>query len=97
MSVILLYKSLLIAVFSVIFVMLLTDEGKIFHWWEKLIQRLPKYLYNPLGGCTYCMAGQISLWYYIFLGEYHVIEHIFFVSSTIFITHLIMFIYDKTS
>jgi len=96
MSLELLYKGLFIAVFSTVFTFNLTAEGSILSWWDKLIQRLPAWLEKPLGGCSYCMAGQIALWYYFFLEDYSFVNHIFFITATIFITHLTMFIYDRT-
>lgn len=32
------------------------NEGMIFHWYYKLIERLPVVLFKPLGGCIYCFG-----------------------------------------
>ncbi len=31
-------------------------EGNIFGWYTELIERLPTWLYYPLGGCIYCFS-----------------------------------------
>lgn len=37
------------------------EAGMILNWYYKLIERLPEYLFKPLGGCIYCF----STWVYI--------------------------------
>lgn len=37
------------------------EENMIFHWYYKLIERLPEYLFKPLGGCIYCFGSWIFL------------------------------------
>jgi len=90
-----LYISTLIAIFSVVFSCILMDEDMIFGFWGRVVNRLPEWLGNPLGGCIYCMSGQIALWGYFALEKYHPVHHIFFISTTIFITHIIYYIYGK--
>jgi len=66
----------------------LGDPGEIFAWYQKLIDPLPDWLNKPLGGCGKCMAGQVMFWYYIFTHDYNLIEHLFYVSLTIFLVNI---------
>ena len=80
----LLIISILIAVTVHVFVRELTDEGMIFGWYGKFLDKLNPYIANPLGGCDKCFGGQIALFFYIFYtNEYNLIIHIFFISLTI--------------
>lgn len=92
----LILQSVMVAVFAVVFTCILIDEDMIFGFWGKWIAQLPDKLEYPLGGCAYCFAGQIAVWYYLFLEDYDVFNHVFFVSTTIFITHLTLYIYEQT-
>jgi hypothetical protein len=58
----------------------LGNDDMIFAWYQRLIERLPWYLYKPLGGCHVCLVGQGCFWYFIFFHKYNLIEHLFFVS-----------------
>lgn len=64
----------------------LGQKGMIFEWYQDLINRLPEWLCRPLGGCSICFSGQFGLWYYLFyrFETYNFIEHLFFISATIF-------------
>ena len=65
----------------------LTWEGKIFHFYRKLIDRLPDWLFKPLGGCHMCFTGQVCFWYYlIFIDGYNFFDHLFFASAGIFLS-----------
>lgn len=89
--------SLLLAVTAWVFVMILTKDGMILGWWGRALNRFPLWLGEPLGGCEYCVAGQMALWYYLYKhrNDYLVtfcdrlIEHIIFISLTIFIVEII--------
>jgi len=61
----------------------LGEEGKIFHFYRKLICRLPEWLCRPLGGCFICFTGQACLWYFIFTKPFNIVELLFFVSAGI--------------
>jgi hypothetical protein len=79
-----------IAVFSWVYVHILTDEGMILSWWYKLLSRINNpYILKPILTCEYCVAGQIALWGYFFLGNYNFIQHIIFISLTILLVHII--------
>lgn len=72
--------------------------GKVTAWLE---DHLPEYIYKPLIGCQYCVAGQWALWYYIILAfvtkevSYRLDIHILFILFTIFLEEPITFIYYK--
>lgn len=80
--------SLLISVNAWVFVNILMQPEMIFSWYDDLISKLPRWLYKPLGGCTYCLAGQMALWIYPYVswGSYHLLDHILFIGLTIFFT-----------
>lgn len=88
----------LIAIFSIVFCWILTDEDMILelpYLW--LRSKLEKYsfIWLPLFGCPKCNAGQIAFWSYLFFDHYLWYEHIYFVTTTIFLTWLLMNIYKK--
>lgn len=76
-----------ISIVTVVFVNL-CEPGMIFTFWGKLINKLPDWLYNPLGGCVKCFGGQVALWFYIikYFHSYNLLEHIVFTSSVIFLS-----------
>jgi hypothetical protein len=101
MSLDLLFISIQIAIFAVVFSCILIEEGYILGFYGKLLKRLPAWLGLPLGECAYCFGGQIALWYFIFRvlifpEKYNFLIHLSFISITIFIIHLFLFIYDRT-
>lgn len=49
-------------IWSIVFCEILTAEGNIFYWYRLQIDKLPMWLYKPLGGCTVCYSGQVALW-----------------------------------
>ena len=61
------------------------EPEMIFAWYQRLIDRLPLWLNKPLGGCTYCLTGQVSLWYFLFTKPFDIIELLFFISLNIFL------------
>jgi hypothetical protein len=64
------------------------DEGMINNWYFKLIDKLPTYLYNPLGGCIYCFNFWVTL--IITLSYYKLI----FFPLIVGISHLVVTLYD---
>ncbi len=62
---------------------LVQDDHTPFTWYGKLIERLPWWLYKPLGGCYRCFVGQICLWYFIFTKPFQLVEFGFFISAGI--------------
>jgi len=87
----LLYDSILLAITAWVYVHILMDRGMILEWWGKLLTRLPEKIADPLGLCEYCVGGQFALWYYLYynLNEYSVVNHIIFISLTIFLIEVI--------
>ena len=101
MSLELLYISIQVAVFAVIFSCLLIEEGQIFSFYGRLLGKLPDWIGSPLGLCVYCFGGQIALWYFIyrifFIPErYDGFVHLSFIAMTLFFIHLILYVYEKT-
>jgi hypothetical protein len=70
--------------------------GKIFNYLERI---LPLWLFKPLIGCSKCVAGQWSLWLFLFLYSYSswqsIIIHGWFVMQSIFNTAIIRGLYYK--
>ena len=87
--------SLQIAVCAFVYVVLLTEPYKIFgDLYAFLEPRLPWWLFKPLMGCEVCVAGQLSLWIYLYqnYAHYdinHFAGHVFFICLTIITTHII--------
>jgi hypothetical protein len=67
----------------------LGEDDMIFAPYQRLIRRLPLWLYKPLGGCSKCVTGQVALWYFIFKQPFDLLELLFFVSLSILITSII--------
>jgi hypothetical protein len=83
-------NSILLAVAAWVYVYVLLEPGAILGWWGDIVERLPHWLSEPLGGCEYCVGGQFALWFYVLRrGEYDLIEHILFITLTIFLITLI--------
>jgi len=85
------WEAILLAVAAWVYTTILLQEGMILGWLGKLISRLPDWLCEPLGGCEYCVAGQMALWYYLYKhwNGYDFIEHILFITLTIFLVEII--------
>ena len=66
----------------------------IFAPYQRLIDRFPLWLNKPLGGCTYCLTGQVSLWYFVFTKPFNIIELLFFVSLSIFLISIYEMIWN---
>lgn len=74
---------------------------------ERMIKGLGLHpIFKMVMACEKCVSGQLSLWIYLFwnyenytfgfrLSIYNLIEHIFFVTTTIFLTTIIKSIYLK--
>ena len=66
----------------------LGDPDMIFSPYQKFISRLPDWLNKPLGTCVYCFTGQVALWYFVITKPFDIIELLFFVSLSIFLTSI---------
>ena len=40
----------------------LLEPEMIFGWYGRIINRLPDWLFKPLGGCNICFGGQLAFW-----------------------------------
>ena len=64
----LLFESVTIAVFAFMWITVLTAPANIFFKLKEwLYIKLHEKVYHVLFGCYNCLAGQISLWYYLFV------------------------------
>ena len=80
-------EAIVIGIIAWVFVYVLMDSGMIFEKWWLVLNKLPVWLSRPLGGCEYCFAGQLALWYYLVdklcYGAYNALHHIAFISISI--------------
>lgn len=54
-----------IAVFAVVYRIIIADEA-ILNWWFRFGLRFEKrFFYRPIWGCEKCFAGQIAFWVYL--------------------------------
>lgn len=97
-----------LAVVAYVFVCILQKDDNIFEKYGDFLTwvhgfKYGYYIANPLGYCENCFAGQLAFWLYIKLNYHYylhdlfnnVVQHIIFVSLTIFITSLIKIIIKK--
>lgn len=90
------YYSIVISIISVVYVMILQQPGMLLDWWNNILNKMPDWISKPLGTCEYCFSGQVALWGYLFIWN-NWIEWVFFTALTIFLTHIISWIYEKTT
>lgn len=66
----------------------LGSPGMIFAWYQRILDRLPYWLANPLGACHKCLTGQVCFWFFLvkYFNEYNLIDHLAFTSSGIFLS-----------
>lgn len=90
---------IIIAVCSFVYTEILTESGMILDKLYRLIDRLPKWLSKPLGSCSYCLTGQLSLWLYLwfYIENYNILNHIAFICISIFITHILITVNYKVN
>jgi len=75
----------------------LTDEKMVFAWYGRLIERLPDYLYMPLGGCFVCLTGQTLMWYYfiVHFNDWNIIDQLFYPSAGIAFSLIYNYLYER--
>lgn len=81
-----------IAIVAYVYSGMLTEPDKLFApLYRFLEKKLPSWLFAPIIGCEICVAGQLSLWYYIIHHHknYDIEYHIYFISITILLTSTI--------
>ena len=87
----LLFLSVVIAVFVNVFVWDLTDEGMVFSFYGRFLDRLPYVFSKPLGGCDLCFGGWLAFIGYLFRNiifenlEYSLFIHFSFIFVTLYI------------
>lgn len=86
-----LFTSFGVAITGYVFTNILENEGMIFGWYNKLIMRLPMWLYKPLGGCSLCFTGQLAFWGFLIfkIHSYDLLQHVFFTMLSIYIVHIL--------
>lgn len=87
--------SFLLSLTAWVFVNKLQDEGMIFEWYYRLLEKIPEWLAHPLGKCDRCLAGQFAFWVFFLVGAYHPVRHVFFVMLAIFFTGVFDFLDRK--
>lgn len=70
------------------------EPDMIFSGYQRLINRLPNFLYKPMGGCAKCLTGQVALWYFLFTQPFNLFELLFFISLSILFTSIIVKIWQ---
>jgi len=85
------YEIAKISLIAFMFCALGQKKGDIFHWYQRLLKRLPVYVGKPFGSCYKCFTGQVCLWYFVITKPFKIIELLFFVSAGI----MIAMIYNK--
>ena len=70
------------------------EPGMIFARYQRMISGLPEWLNKPLGGCGYCITGQVALWYFIITKPFDLIDFLFFISLSIFLISLYEIIWN---
>lgn len=80
------------SIVAYVFCEILCDPDMIFGWYIKFIALyFPKWLYKLFGGCTYCLAGQFSLWSFlihfrkVLIFIYTSSDYIYIIINTIYI------------
>lgn len=81
--------SILIGILAWVHVWILCEEDMVFGVIWKL--RLPTWLSKILRSCEYCVAGQLSLWGYLYLywNDYNFVNHILFIGLSIYTTEVL--------
>jgi hypothetical protein len=90
-----LLESFKISLIAFVFVML-TENKMIFSFYKIWLLKLPEWISFPLGLCYVCFTGQVCLWYYLIFHfkEYNFIEHLFFISAGIMLSHVYKIIHN---
>lgn len=95
-----LFHALQLSVFAYVFSCILTEDGYILSWYDDLLIDLEskaKWLAYPLGRCEKCFAGQLALWFWIFINynsepdnwPLAILKLGLFISFTIIFVHII--------
>lgn len=95
----LLILSVSISILSVVVCEIISTEGNILYFYRQFLEWLDDkgfdWIAKPIGYCPKCFSGQLALWFYIFSFDYNLIEHVFFIAWTIYITELLTALYGR--
>ena len=85
--------SALLAVTAYVYSQVLTMPDMILNGWYCFLEQHiggKRWLFKPLVECCYCVAGQLSLWVYVYLNwfSFDVLGGIMFICLTIFFTEI---------
>ena len=87
------FLSFQIAVLAWVYTEILTEPKEVLGWWCKWLHKVIKneFLLKPLCDCPYCVAGQLSLWGYLYFNwdTYNLISHLLFIGMGIFMIILL--------
>lgn len=76
-----------ISLIAFMFVAISQQEQSIFSWYQKLINPLPWYIREPIGGCAQCFTGQVCLWYYVLtVRPFAFVDFLFYPAAGIFLS-----------
>ena len=89
------YELIILLSITAIVVNILLEPDMLLYWYGNLLDRLPTWLSFPLGRCEKCLSGQLALWGFILLEPYNLVNHIFTITATIFITYILTLILWK--
>lgn len=75
----------------------LKEEGMIFSFYSRWIERLPDWLYKPLGGCFVCLTGQTLFHYYwiTHLTDWNIVDQLFYPSLGIALSLTYNYLYER--
>jgi len=92
-----LFLAFTLALLAWVFVNILMDEEMIFSWWVDVVDKLPRWMAKPLGGCDRCMAGSLAFWLFLFQGDYNPVRHLCFTALAIFFVGVVDWLHCKIS
>jgi len=78
------------SIIAVVYCEVLMADGMLLDWWARILDRMkPEWIAKPLGGCTYCFAGQLALWSGFFIwNDYKLLTHFLYIITVLFVIHI---------
>jgi hypothetical protein len=75
----------------------LGEPEEIFAFYQRAIDKLPYWVFKPLGGCLKCFTGQVCFWFYLIkhFQSYNILDHLFFVSLGISLSLIYNYLWQK--
>lgn len=79
------------SIIAYVYTEVLMAEGNVLWWWWKIVHQYVKksYILKPLTDCCLCVSGQMALWSYLFLCEFHLMNLVFTICLSILLTKII--------